>query len=102
MNVKKGDTIVVLSGKDKGKQGKILKSDPKGGKVIVEGVNVAMKHRKPRKQGEEGGIVKMETPIYACKVMLVCPKCGKPTRPAFRILEDGSKARVCRKCGETI
>ena len=102
MNVKKGDTIVVLSGKDKGKQGKVLKSDPKGGKVIVEGVNVAMKHRKPRKQGEEGGIVKMETPIYACKVMLVCPKCGKPTRPAFRILEDGSKARVCRKCGETI
>ena len=102
MNVKKGDTIVVLSGKDKGKQGKVLKSDPKGGKVIVEGVNVAMKHRKPRKQNEEGGIIKMETPIYACKVMLVCPKCGKPTRPAFRILEDGSKARVCRKCGETI
>ena len=82
MNVKKGDTIVVLSGKDKGKQGKVLKSDPKGGKVIVEGVNVA--------------------PIYACKVMLVCPKCGKPTRPAFRILDDGSKTRVCRKCGETI
>ena len=102
MNVKKGDTIVVLSGKDKGKQGKVLKSDPKGGKVIVEGVNVAMKRRKPRKQGEEGGIVKMETPIYACKVMLVCPKCGKPTRPAFRILDDGSKTRVCRKCGETI
>ena len=102
MNVKKGDTIVVLSGKDKGKQGKVLKSDPKGGKVIVEGVNVAMKHRKPRKQNEEGGIVKMETPIYACKVMLVCPKCGKPNRPAFRILDDGSKARVCRKCGETI
>ena len=102
MNVKKGDTIVVLSGKDRGKQGKVLKSDPKGGKVIVEGVNVAMKHRKPRKQGEEGGIVKMETPIYACKVMLVCPKCGKPTRPAFRILDDGSKTRVCRKCGETI
>ena len=102
MNVKKGDTIVVLSGKDKGKQGKVLKSDPKGGKVIVEGVNVAMKHRKPRKQNEEGGIVKMETPIYACKVMLVCPKCGKPTRPAFRILDDGSKSRVCRKCGEII
>ena len=102
MNVKKGDTIVVLSGKDKGKQGKVLKSDPKGGKVVVEGVNVAMKHRKPRKQNEEGGIVKMETPIYACKVMLVCPKCGKPTRPAFRILDDGSKSRVCRKCGEII
>ena len=102
MNVKKGDNVVVLSGKDKGKQGKVLKSDPKGGKVIVEGVSVAMKHRKPRKQGEEGGIMKMETPIYASKVMLVCPKCNKPTRPAPPFLDDGSKARVCRKCGEII
>ncbi len=102
MNVKKGDNVVVLSGKDKGKQGKVLKSDPKGGKVIVEGVSVAMKHRKPRKQGEEGGIMKMETPIYASKVMLVCPKCSKPTRPAYRFLDDGTKARVCRKCGEII
>ena len=98
MNVKKGDTIVVLSGKDKGKQGKVLKSDPKGGKVIVEGVNVAMKHKKPRKQGEEGGILKMETPIYACKVMLVCPKCGKPTRVGHKVA-DGKKVRVCKKCG---
>ena len=102
MNVKKGDIVVVLSGKDKGKQGKVLKSDPKGEKVIVEGVNVAMKHQKPRKQGEEGGIIKMETPIYACKVMRICPKCNKPTKPAFRILDDGSKARVCKKCGEII
>ena len=101
MNIKKGDTIVVLSGKDKGKQGKILKSDPKGGKVIVEGVNVAMKHRKPRKQGEEGGIVKMETPIYACKVMLVCPKCGKPTRVGHAFV-DGKKVRACKKCGATL
>ena len=102
MNVKKGDIVVVLSGKDKGKQGKVLKSDPKGEKVIVEGVNVAMKHQKPRKQGEEGGIIKMETPIYACKVMRICPKCNKPTKPAFRFLDDGSKARVCKKCGEII
>ena len=101
MNIKKGDTIVVLSGKDKGKQGKILKSDPKGGKVIVEGVNVAMKHRKPRKQGEEGGIIKVETPIYACKVMVVCPKCGKPTRVAHK-LDGGKKVRVCKKCGAEI
>ena len=71
MNVRKGDTVIVLSGKDKGKQGKVLHSSPKAGKVIVEGVNVAMKHRKPRKQNEEGGIIKMETPIYACKVMRV-------------------------------
>ena len=101
MNIKKGDTIVVLSGKDKGKQGKILKSDPKGGKVIVEGVNVAMKHRKPRKQGEEGGIIKVETPIYACKVMVVCPKCGKPTRVAHK-MDGDKKVRVCKKCGANL
>jgi len=102
MNIKKGDTVVVLSGKDRGKEGKGLQADPKEGKVIVEGVNVAMKHKKPRKQNEEGGIIKMETPIYACKVMHVCPKCGKPTRAAFKLLEDGKKVRVCKKCGEII
>lgn len=102
MNIKKGDTVVVLSGKDKGKQGKVLKSEPKAGKVIVEGVSVAMKHRKPRKQNEEGRIIKMETPIYTCKVMRVCPKCSKPTKAAFRFLDDGSKVRVCKKCGEII
>lgn len=102
MNIKKGDTVVVLSGKDKGKEGKVLHADPTGGKVIVEGVNVAMKHKKPRKQNEEGGIIKMETPIYTCKVMHVCPKCSKPTRAAYKILEDGNKVRVCKKCGEII
>ena len=102
MNIRKDDTVIVLSGKDKGKQGKVLKADPKNGKVVVEGVNVASKHQKPRRQGEEGGIIKMETPIYACKVMRVCPKCGKPTRTAYSILADGSKTRVCKKCGENI
>ena len=102
MNIKKGDTVVVLSGRDKGKQGKVLSADPKGGKVIVEGVSVAMKHRKPRKQNEEGGIIKMETPIYVSKVMRVCPKCSKPTRAAYRFLEDGTKVRVCKKCSEII
>ena len=98
MNIIKDDKVVVLSGKDKGKEGKVLSADPKGGKVIVEGVNVASKHMKPRKQGEEGGIIKMETPIYACKVMVVCPKCGKPTRGAHKLV-DGKKVRVCKKCG---
>ena len=73
MIIKKDDKVIVLSGKDKGKEGKVLKADPKNGKVIVEGVNVASKHQKPRKQGEQGGIIKVETPIYACKVMVVCP-----------------------------
>jgi len=102
MNIKKDDIVVVISGKDKGKEGKVLSADPKAGKVIVEGVSVATKHQKPRKQGEEGGIIKMETPIYASKVMRVCPKCGKATRAAHKFLEDGSKVRVCKKCGETI
>ena len=102
MNVRTDDTVIVLSGKDKGKQGKVLRAMPNEGKVIVEGINVAKKHKKPRKQGEQGGIVKMETPIYASKVMRVCPKCSKPTKHAVKILEDGSKVRVCKKCGETI
>ncbi len=101
MNIRKDDKVVVLSGKDKGKQGKILVSDPKAAKVIVEGVNVATKHQKPRKQGEEGGIIKVETPIYASKVQLVCPKCGKATRVGHKIA-DGKKVRVCKKCGAEI
>ena len=101
MNIIKDDKVVVLSGKDKGKQGKVLSADPKGMKVIVEGVNVATKHQKPRKQGEEGGIIKVETPIYASKVQLVCPKCGKGTRVAHKIA-DGKKTRVCKKCGAEI
>ena len=101
MNIKKDDKVIVLSGKDKGKQGKILSADPKAAKVIVEGVNVATKHQKARKQGEEGGIIKVETPIYASKVQLVCPKCGKATRVGHKIV-DGKKTRVCKKCGAEI
>ena len=101
MNIKKDDKVIVLSGKDKGKQGKVLVADPKAGKVVVEGVNVATKHQKPRKQGEEGGIIKVETPIYACKVMVVCPKCGKPTRVAHK-LDAGKNVRVCKKCGANL
>ena len=101
MNIRKDDKVVVLSGKDKGKQGKVLIANPKAEKVVVEGVNVATKHQKPRQQGQEGGIIKVETPIYASKVMLVCPKCGKATRVAHKIT-DGKKVRVCKKCGAEI
>ena len=102
MNVKKGDTVVVLSGKDKGKQGKVMSVDPKAGKVIVEKVNMVSRHTKPRQQGEEGGLIKKEAPIYACKVMRVCPKCKKPTRPASKVGKDGKRVRVCKKCGAEI
>ena len=101
MKIKKDDKVVVLAGKDKGKQGKVLVADPKGGKVVVEGVNVATKHQKPQGQNKEGGIIKIETPVYVSKVQLVCPKCGKGTRVGYK-LADGKKVRVCKKCGAEI
>ena len=101
MNIKKADKVIVLSGKDKGKQGKVLSADPKAMKVVVEGVNVATKHQKPMKQGQDGGIIKVETPIYVSKVQLVCPKCGKGTRVGHKIA-DGKKVRVCKKCGAEV
>ena len=101
MNVKKNDTVVVLSGKDKGKRGKVLSVDPKTRKVVVEKINMASRHQKPRKQGEEGGIIQKEIPLYASKVMTVCPKCSKPTRVAHKI-EGGKKVRVCKHCGAEI
>lgn len=100
LHVKRGDTVVVLSGKDKGKRGKVLEAAPKEGKVIIEGVSVASKHLKPRQMGQAGGIVDVEAPIYACKVMLVCPKCQKPTRLAHKT-EAGKKQRLCKKCNAT-
>ena len=101
LHVRKDDTVVVLSGKDKGKQGKVLETSPKEEKVIVEGVNMVTKHVKPRRQGESGGIVKAEGAMYASKVMVVCPSCGKPTRAAHKTLADGTKMRACKKCGAT-
>ena len=102
LHVRKGDNVIVLSGKDKGKKGKVLSVMPKSGKVIVEGVAVATKHKKPRSQADVGGILHQETPIYACKVMHICDKCGEPTRIARKVLEDGSIARVCKKCNEIL
>ena len=101
MNIKKDDTVVVLSGKDIGKQVKVLEAMPADRKVVVEGVNVATCHVKPRKQGEEGGIIRREIPMYVSKVMLVCPKCGKATRVGHKTV-DGKNVRTCKKCGETI
>ena len=100
--VKKGDTVVVLSGKEKGKKGKIMTSIPSKEMVVIEGVNFIMRHTKPRKMGDQGGILRSEGPIRACKVMLVCPKCHQPTRPKHVILADGTKNRACKKCGDTI
>ncbi len=102
VHVKTGDTVIVLNGKDRGKKGKVLAVSPKEGKVIVEHINMVTKHVKPRRMGETGGIVKAEGAMYACKVQVVCPRCNKPTRVGHKVLEDGSKERICKKCGESL
>lgn len=101
LHIKRDDTVVILSGKDKGKQGKVLETSPKEKKVIVEGINMVTKHVKPRRAGEPGGIVKAEGAFYASKAMLVCPSCAKPTRLAHKISADGTKTRACKKCSAT-
>lgn len=102
VHVKTGDTVVILSGKDRGSKGKVLAVSPKEGKVIIEGLNMVTKHVKPRRMGEQGGIVKAEGAMYACKVQIVCPHCGKPTRVGHKLYEDGTKGRICKKCGESL
>ncbi|MBE5761197.1 MAG: 50S ribosomal protein L24 [Clostridiales bacterium] len=101
MHVKKNDTVVVISGKDKGKKGKVLVAMPQDNKVIVEGVNISTKHKKPRTADAPGGIIHQESPINVSKVMLYCTKCNKATRRAFKVAEDGTKTRVCKHCGDT-
>ena len=100
MHVKRGDLVKVISGKDKGKEGKVITAIPEKGKVVVEGVAMVTKHQKPRQQGQEGGIINVEAAIDASNVLRVCSKCGKPARTGVKVLEDGSKVRYCKKCQE--
>ena len=102
VHVKTGDTVMIMSGKERGKSGKVLAVSPKEGKLIVEGRNMVSKHVKPRRMGEAGGIVKAEGAMYACKVQILCPHCGKPTRVGHKIAKDGTKDRICVKCGESL
>ena len=102
MHVKKGDKVVVLSGKDKGKEGKIIEALPKKGKVVVEGVNKVKRHTKPSQKLPQGGILVKEAALASAKVMLVCPACDKPTRIKKTVLASGDRARTCKKCGEII
>ena len=99
LNVKKGDKVVVLSGKDKGKEGTILRAMPSEGKVVVEGVAVVKKATKPNPQNQQGGIIEHEAAIDASNVMLICPSCGKPSRVGHAKNDEGKKVRVCKKCG---
>ena len=102
VHVKRGDMVYVLSGKNKGKKGKVLLVNPDKMTVTVEGVNMSTKHKKPRGAGQQGGIIKQESPISSSKVMLVCSRCKSPTKVSIDLHSDGQKDRVCKKCGEVI
>ena len=101
LHVKKNDTVVVISGKDAGKTGEVLKVYPKTGKVLVQGVNIVKKHQKANRSQLESAIIEKEAAINSSKVMLYCNKCKSATRISNKVLEDGTKVRVCKKCGET-
>lgn len=101
VHVKRGDTVVVISGKDKGKKGEVLKVIPKKNRVVVKGANMITKHVKPNAANRQGGIIHQEGALHASNVMLYCTKCNKATRIAYKLLEDGSKVRVCKHCNET-
>jgi large subunit ribosomal protein L24 len=101
MKIKKGDTVLVISGKWRGKTGKVLKAFPKDFKVLVEGVNIVKKHQRPRRAGEKGEIVEIPKPIPVSKVKLICPHCKKATRVGYKIEED-KKFRICKKCNSKI
>ena len=99
LKIKKGDRVEVLTGKDRGKKGEVMRAMPADGKVIVDGVNVAKKHQRPTKATMQGGIIDKDMPIPVANVALLCPACGKRTRVGFKIDGDGTKVRVCKKCG---
>ena len=102
LKIRKGDRVRVLSGKDKGKEGEVMRSLPREGKVIVEGVNIARKSQRPTRTTQQGGIIDKDMPMQVSNVALVCPSCGKPTRVGYTIDKSGQKARVCKKCGGEI
>ena len=99
LKIKKGDNVKVIAGKDRGRNGKVLTTDAENGTLIVAGVNIATKHKKPRGMQDQGGIIKQELPLDASNVMIVCPKCHKPTRIKTEISASGERTRVCKKCG---
>lgn len=102
MKIRKGDHVMVLSGKDKGRTGKVLRVFPRERRVLVEGINMVKKHSRAGRQILQGGIIDMPLPIHASKVMLLCTKCDTPTRVGIKRLEDGKKVRVCKRCGEVV
>jgi large subunit ribosomal protein L24 len=102
MKIRKNDTVVIIAGKDKGKKGKVRHSQPDKERVIVEGANMINRHSRARRAARQAGIIELEAPIHVSNVMLVCEKCGNPTRVRFRFLADGKKVRICNSCREVI
>jgi large subunit ribosomal protein L24 len=102
LSIKKNDTVIVISGKEKGKKGRVLSVNRSKMSVIVEKVNIIKRHMKPSRKYAQGGIIEREAPLHISNVMLICPKCNKPTRIGNTILQDGKKVRSCRKCREVI
>ena len=102
MKIRKGDTVLVIAGKDKGKKGKVRYAYPKDERLLVEGINIRKRHARARGTTRQAGIIELETPIQVSNVMLVCSKCDHPTRIGFRFLGDGRKVRLCRSCSEVI
>ncbi|MCD6567381.1 MAG: 50S ribosomal protein L24 [Dehalococcoidia bacterium] len=102
MKIRKNDTVIILSGKDKGRKGKVRRALPGENEVVVEGLNMIKRHSRARRAARQAGIIELEAPICTAKVKLVCNKCGKPTRVGFLFLEEGKKVRTCTSCGEVI
>ncbi|MDO8673395.1 MAG: 50S ribosomal protein L24 [Dehalococcoidia bacterium] len=102
MTIRKNDSVIVIAGKEKGKRGKVHRVIPKDGKLLVEGVNIAKRHMKPRGIARQAGIIEKEAPIDISNVMLVCTKCNRPTRIGAAFSDGASKGRMCRSCGEII
>jgi len=102
VHVKRGDTVLVIAGKDRGKKGKVLRVFPAKSTVLVEGVNIVKKHMRPTPELQQGGIIDREAPLHASNVQLICSRCGKPARTGNKMLADGRAVRYCKKCGETL
>lgn len=102
LHVKKDDNVIVITGKDKGKKGRVIAAYPRENRVLVEGVNIVKKHSRPSQQSPQGGIIEQEAPIHVSNVMLIDPKSGKVTRVGYKVLDNGKKVRIARKSGEVI
>jgi large subunit ribosomal protein L24 len=102
MKIRKNDTVIVIAGKDRGKKGKVRRAFPNEDKIVVEGLNMIKRHSRARRAARQAGIIELEAPVHVSNVMLLCDKCGKPTRVGFRFLADGKRVRICNSCREVI